>query len=119
VQAQRITHIIEAQGVRELGVEQADHMTPRTKRARPSVHPGVSRQLWHKVIGNQVAELPQERKAAARWLADRLFFHPRPCGRVQTRKPTLFYHPKTSNLWSANDHASFVLEIARHLPSNA
>ena len=90
VQAQRVTHIIEPQSVRELGVEQADHMTPRKKRARPQVHAGVPGQLRHEVGGNQIAELAQERKAVARWLADRLFFHPRPCGRVQTRRPTLF-----------------------------
>jgi hypothetical protein len=42
------------------------------------------------VIGNKVAELPQERELSPRWLALSLIFHTQPCGRVQTRKPTLF-----------------------------
>jgi len=46
--------------------------------------------LRYQVIGNKVAELPQERELSPRWLALRLIFHTPPCGRIQTRKPTLF-----------------------------
>ena len=74
----------------ELGVEQAHDMTPRREAAGFFCDARVPGQLGDQVRGNQIAELAQEGEAAARWLADRLFFHPRPCGRVQTRKPTLF-----------------------------
>jgi hypothetical protein len=42
------------------------------------------------VCRNKIAELVQEREAAARWLVRGGSIHPLPCGRDQTRKPTLF-----------------------------
>jgi hypothetical protein len=40
---------------------------------------------------NKIAELVQEREAAARWLVRCGFIHPLPCGRFTRGKPTLFY----------------------------
>jgi hypothetical protein len=48
------------------------------------------------MVGNKVAELAQERELCRRWLALSLIFHTPPCGRGQTRKPTLF-NPQPSN----------------------
>jgi hypothetical protein len=42
------------------------------------------------VIGNEIAELAEQRELPTRWLVWIGFFHPLPCGRDQTRKPTLF-----------------------------
>jgi hypothetical protein len=47
------------------------------------------------MVGNKVAELAEERELSPRWLAQCLFFHTPPCGRDQTRKPTLF-QPSTN-----------------------
>jgi hypothetical protein len=54
------------------------------------VDAGVLRQLGNQMCRNKIAELPQKRELSRRWLALSLVFHPPPCGRVQTRKPTLF-----------------------------
>jgi len=51
-----------------LGVEEADHMAPRTKCAGLSGYPGDSGQLRHEMSGSEIAELVQQRDFAARWL---------------------------------------------------
>ena len=76
VQAQGVADIIETEGVGELGEDQAHDMTPRREGAGLFCDAGVPGHLGHEVRRNQIAELAQEGEAAARWLADRLFFHP-------------------------------------------
>ena len=92
VQTQGVTDIIEAEGVGELGVEQTHDMAPRREAAGFFFDAGVPRQFGYEVSRNQIAELAQECEAAAGWLAELWFFHSRPCGRIQTRTPTLFLH---------------------------
>jgi hypothetical protein len=91
VQAQGIADIVEADGVGQLGVEQAHYMTPRREGASAFNDAGIPRQLGHQVCRNQIAELMQEREAAARWLVRCGFIHPLPCGRFTRGKLTLFY----------------------------
>ena len=97
MQVQRITDIVETQGVGQLGVEQTQNMTPRTKRPGVGVHPGGSGQLRYQMVGNQIAELSQECETTARWLVGCGFMHGLPCGRSTHRKPTSFFqrHIKT------------------------
>jgi hypothetical protein len=121
VQAQGVADIVEADGVGQLSVEQAHHMTPwrerkQTKqstesqkieqahhmtpwRERPGAFddPSLPRQFGHQMRWNKIAELMQEREAAARWLVRCGFIHPLPCGRFTRGKPTLFY-PSTGKL---------------------
>jgi hypothetical protein len=91
VQPQGVADVVKAEAVGELGVDQADDMAPRTKRAAPFLHRMFAGQLRHQMIGNQIAKLSQKRELCRRWLALSLVFHALPCGRVQTRKPTLSY----------------------------
>jgi hypothetical protein len=42
------------------------------------------------MVGNQIAKLPQKRKLTGGWLVSCLIIHALPCGRAQTRRPTLF-----------------------------
>ena len=91
MQTQGVADIVEADGVGELGVEQAHHMTPRRKRAGAFDHTSIPREFGHQMRRNKIAELLQEREAAARWLVRCGFIHPLPCGRFTRRKPTLFY----------------------------
>jgi hypothetical protein len=93
---QSVTHVVKAEAVGELGVDQADDMAPGTKRATPFLHRMFAGQLRHQMIGNKVAELAQESKSAARWLVRCGLLHDPPCGRSTHRKPTLFY-PSTFN----------------------
>jgi hypothetical protein len=95
VQPQRVTHVIETQGVRQLGVEQADDLAPRAERAGMVLDAGVARQFGDQMRRNQVAKLAENGELAGRWLVD-LIFHALPCGKAQTRKPTFFY-PATLN----------------------
>ena len=85
VQPQRVATVVESKGVGQLGVEEAYHMTPRAKRAGLGVCPGVPGQMRHKMSGNEIAELLQQRKVAARWLG---VLHGRPSGRSTYCKPT-------------------------------
>jgi hypothetical protein len=80
----------------QLGKEQAHDMTPGRKRAGAFDHASVPRQFGHQMRRNKIAELMQEREAAARWLVRCGFIHPLPCGRFTRGKPTLFY-PSTLN----------------------
>ena len=96
MQPQGVTHIVETETVGELGIDQADDMASRTEGLAPFLHRMFADQLWHQMIWNQIAKLPQKRELCRRWLALCLVFHALPCGRVQTRKPTLFY-PSTLN----------------------
>ena len=90
VQPQGVAHVIESQGVRQLCVEEADYVAPRTEGATLLLHCMLAGQLGYKVVGNKIAELTEERELSPRWLALSLIFHTPPCGRVQTSKPTLF-----------------------------
>ena len=97
MQVQRIRHIVETQGMGQLGIEQTHDVTPRTKRPRLGVHPGGSGQLRHQMVGNQIAELPQECETTARWLVGCGFMHGLPCGRSTHRKPTSFFQHHSKN----------------------
>src|SRR5674476_1681341 len=71
-------------------------MTPRRERPGAFDDPSLPRQFGHQMRWNKIAELMQEREAAARWLVRCGFIHPLPCGRFTRGKPTLFY-PSTLN----------------------
>ena len=91
MQAQGVADIVEADGMGQLGVEQAHHMTPRRERPGAFDDASIPRQFGHQMCRNKIAELVQEREAAARWLVRCGFIHPLPCGRFTRGKPTLFY----------------------------
>jgi hypothetical protein len=91
MQPQGITHIIESDGMGQLGIEQTHDMTPGCERASAFGNPCIPRQFGHQVCRNKIAELMQEREAAARWLVRCGFNHSLPCGRFTRGKPTLFY----------------------------
>ena len=93
-QPQGVANVVEAEAVCHLGINQTDHMTPRTKSSGLGLAPRGSCQLRHQMVGNQIAKLPQKRKLTGGWLVLGLFIHALPCGRAQTRKPTIFY-PQT------------------------
>jgi hypothetical protein len=71
-------------------------MTPGCEGAGAFDDASISRQFGHQVCRNKIAELVQEREAAARLLVRRGFIHPLPCGRFTRGMPTLFY-PSTRN----------------------
>lgn len=96
VQTQGVTHIIEPQSVRQLGVEQADDLAPRTERAGVVFDAGVACQFGNQVRWNQVAKLAENGELTGGWLVAGFLFHALPCGKAQTRTPTFFY-PSTLN----------------------
>jgi len=83
---QRVTHVIEADRVSQLRVEHRDHMAPRRKCPAGFVHPGLSRQLRHKMGRNEIAELSQNAELGCRWAG--LFFHTMPSGRFKRPRPS-------------------------------
>lgn len=104
VQAQRIAHVVESQRVGQLGVEQTGHMAPRAKRPGLGVHAGVPGQPRHAMIGNEIAELVQQRELAARWLVDGCFFVTRLVAGQPTASQLLLqpFTPNSLNLWDAD-----------------
>ena len=105
VQAQSVAHVVEAETVRDLGVEQADDVTPRTKRPGVFVHAGLPGQLRHQVRWNEVAKLAQQRKLAGRWLTLRFVFHPCLVAGFKS-VGQLFYFPNPLTLRAGNDISS-------------
>jgi len=57
---QRIAHIVEADGARELRVKHRHHMAPGTESARSICHPGFPRSAADHKIRNPIANLPQD-----------------------------------------------------------
>jgi len=91
MQTQGIADIVEPDGMGQLGIEQTHDMTPRRERAGAFDNASIPRQFGNQMRRNKIAELMQEREAAARWLVRCGFIHPLPCGRFTRGKPTLFY----------------------------
>ncbi len=76
VQTQRVTNIIETDGVSELCKKQTDHMTPRGEAAGQQIHAGLSGQLGNQMRRNQISELAEDGELGAGWRAAIVFFHP-------------------------------------------
>ena len=77
--------VFEADGMGELGVDQADQMAQRTEGARFLFHAGLPRQPRNQIRRNQIANLPQYSKLTAPWNG---CFHPCPvAGQPAFSKP--------------------------------
>ena len=95
VQAQRITHIVEPDGVSQLRVEHRHNMTPCRKCSASTGNAGLSRQIWHEMGRNEVAELAKNAEIGSRWAGMVFVFHTLPHGRFKTPRPSfpcLFLH---------------------------
>jgi len=76
VQTQRVAHVIETDAVRELGVHQGQHVTPRLKGAGLLRRAGLARQFGHQKLRNKIANLPQQIQFRDRWNGCCFLFHP-------------------------------------------
>ena len=88
MQTQRVTDVVETQGVGQLRKEQSHDMAPGTKGAGFFIHPGFSGQLGHEVLRNPVAKLTQDGELRTAWLGfGFLFFHScRVAGKINSTK---------------------------------
>ena len=75
VMAQCITRIIQANGMRELRIEHAHHMTPGSETACFLVHPMFASQLDYQVTRNIIAKLMQYAQLIRGWFCPSCFFH--------------------------------------------
>jgi len=96
MEPQRVTHVIETNGVCQLGVEHGNDMAPGRKCSAGLVHPSLSRQLRHEMRRNEIAELSQNAELGCRWAG--LFFHTLPSGRFKCPRPSNL-HLFSSPLW--------------------
>jgi len=95
VQGQRVANVVESQTMGQLCEEQREHMTPRGVSARVILYAGFSGQLRNQMIGNEVANLTQDRELTFRWFLSLAFlFHNRALWHGAGQKPT-FCSPKT------------------------
>src|SRR6267142_3041939 len=89
MQIQRVTDIVQAQGMRQLGIKQTHHMAPGRERAGFLVYTRVARQPGNKMRRNPVAKLRKNAEFGTAWLRFG-FFHPLPCGRVKLLSQAFF-----------------------------
>ena len=80
-QPQGIADIVEAERMRQLGVEQRHDVAPRTEGARLPIHAVDTGQLWHQMRRNQFDQLPQHRSVPTARLFCVFVFHTLPSGR--------------------------------------
>lgn len=92
MQLQRIAQVVQADAMAQLRIDKANHMAPRRERARLVLDPSGSRQPGHQMRRNKIANLPQDVELRPCWV-DVSFFHPLPCGRVQTSSQHFFHFP--------------------------
>src|ERR1700710_1973732 len=68
MQSQSIAHVVEAQTVSELGIEQSNHMTPRTKGPCLLIYASLARQSGHQMWRNKIAKLVENGEPTRGWL---------------------------------------------------
>jgi hypothetical protein len=81
LEPQGITHIVEPEGVADLGVEHRHHVAPGTEGAGLLNDRGLAGQLRDKVGWNEFDELPQDRSVPTARLLGFFVFHTLPNGR--------------------------------------
>jgi hypothetical protein len=92
MQLQTIAQVVQSNAVRQLGVAQADRVTPWTERARQILDAGFARDFGNLVLGNEIANLPQNVKPAACWFGCFLF-HPCRVAGLNRQANTFFQFP--------------------------
>ena len=91
VQAQAVADVIEPDGVGELRVEQRDDLAPRTEGTGLGLDAVLAGQCGDEMIGNEIAELAQEREFGTGWLRAFGIIHPcRVAGDLASANPFLF-----------------------------
>src|SRR6266508_2450139 len=95
MQLQRIAQIVQADAMGQLGIEQADHVTPRFEGARPLLRAGIPRNSGDLMRRNVVANLAQNVELTSCWFDGFLFFHPCRVAGSKRQANTFFF----SILW--------------------
>jgi ribosomal protein S25 len=73
VQSQRVTNVVQTDGMSQLRKEHADYVTPYTEGSRHGIHAGLARKLWNQMRRNQIAKLSQNSELGCGWFVF-LFF---------------------------------------------
>ena len=74
VQPQRVTDIIEANGVGQLRKKHAHHVTPWTEGPRHGIYTGITRKFRNQMRRNQIANLSENAEFGCGWFGVS-FFH--------------------------------------------
>src|SRR5262249_18424840 len=98
MQLQRIAQIIQPDAMAQLGVDQANDMTPRLERARFILCPGGARNFGNEVLRNKIANLAQHVELAAGWNDFELIHPCRVAGANKNFQP--FFSTAVGWLWS-------------------
>jgi pyruvate dehydrogenase complex dehydrogenase (E1) component len=67
VQSQRVTNVVQTDGVSQLRKKHADHMTPCTERARHGIHTDLARKFRNQMCWNQIAKLSENSELGCGW----------------------------------------------------
>jgi hypothetical protein len=67
VQPQRVTDVVQTDGVSQLRKEHTDYVTPRSEGSRHGIHAGLARKFRNQMRWNQIAKLPQNSEFGGGW----------------------------------------------------
>jgi hypothetical protein len=73
VKSQRVTDVVQTDGVSQLREQHADHVTPCTEGSRHEIPAGLARKLRDQMVWNQIAKLPQNSELGDGWFG--ISFH--------------------------------------------
>ncbi len=101
--AQRVAGLVQAVGVRQMRVEQREHMPVCTECSGVDLE--LARQFWNQVPRNQVASLPESGMITSRWPGCRAFAG---AGRLAAPSTCVYFHVPVSYRHSAARSAFFM-----------
>ena len=73
VQPQRVTDVVQTDGVGQLPKEHADHVTPCTEGSRHKIHAGLARKFRNQMRRNEIAKLSENTELRCGWFG--ILFH--------------------------------------------
>src|SRR4029077_1690167 len=74
VQSQRVTDVVQTDGMSQLPKEHTHYVTPHTEGSRHGIHAGLARKFWNQMRRNQIAKLSQNSELGCGWFG-LPFFH--------------------------------------------
>ena len=74
VQPQRVTDVVQTDGMSQLCKEHTHYVTPRTEGSRHGIHAGLARKFRNQMRRNEIAKLPKNAEFGCGWFGVS-FFH--------------------------------------------
>src|SRR5258708_4420829 len=89
VQSQRVTDVVQTNGMSQLRKEHTHYVTPHTEGSRHGIHAGLARKFGNQMRRNQIAKLSQNSELGCGWFG-LSFFSPLSSDKVKEPCQPLF-----------------------------